>query len=704
MNENSVIPQQVLSESLTEKINGRHIKAAVFTTFNFDPHFFELHVLPLLFAKDFSSDESIRLLQMENVLSELKLENHIEVYYDARNLIQTAEPPKLNYRTFDILMDRGVFHPKLILLLLNNSSRRSTGVAKSESLLVAYMSANLTRSGWWENLECVHIDEIQHNKNGQISVPYRTALMKFLNSIKNWSEKRQTSPAPDSQNKSESHSANRLIHTFLKKTLNYEELTPEMNNLRMFPEKTEGQKFIEWLGEIQLGDQDWNLEIISPYFDEKGCEPLKKLKDRIDPIKTRVYLPIANKECQVTADAYDAVQAVQGVEWAKLPDKFASRSGGGDDRRVHAKVFRIWHEDGGEYILAGSVNCTTAAYSKNKEAAILVNNSEQGVRKSWWLEELSSQKMKLSFAKDNSGTEADKTNPTFLDVSILFNWETETLSYRANSKRRKKFGVCDRKGKKLFEINKVDGEWHRKYFNQSLIDTIKVSLVEIGSFFEVRYKKYKEEASWIVLVREEGTQMKPSTTAVQLSPARILEIWSSLSAEDREFVIERQGDFTVSSDLDGPRNSSHSRMKEDDSVFSRFYGVFHAFEQTRKFIDENIKKDELDSVEVRLFGKKFDSLSTLLEQISNPHDSETIVVDYTIYLSAKQLFNWLECTHSKFYKKNKKRIEPVLCLMEKELNCRKNFLEKSEEISGRFLNWYEEMFLKDFKDTVDSKE
>ncbi len=43
------LPTAVLSQVLAEAIEGRQVRAAVFTTFSFDPGFFELNVLPLLF-------------------------------------------------------------------------------------------------------------------------------------------------------------------------------------------------------------------------------------------------------------------------------------------------------------------------------------------------------------------------------------------------------------------------------------------------------------------------------------------------------------------------------------------------------------------------------------------------------------------------------------------------------------------------------
>ena len=60
-------PTSVLSEALSEAIKGRRVKAAVFTTFSFDPGFFDLHVLPSLFDYPFHHADKVKKLQLEDV-------------------------------------------------------------------------------------------------------------------------------------------------------------------------------------------------------------------------------------------------------------------------------------------------------------------------------------------------------------------------------------------------------------------------------------------------------------------------------------------------------------------------------------------------------------------------------------------------------------------------------------------------------------
>ena len=77
----------------------------------------------------------------------------------------------------DVRRKNGVFHPKVILLLVDDLKRGDAnegGVA--QSLIVAIQSANLTRQGWWENVECTHIEEILSKHLTEKASPFRANL------------------------------------------------------------------------------------------------------------------------------------------------------------------------------------------------------------------------------------------------------------------------------------------------------------------------------------------------------------------------------------------------------------------------------------------------------------------------------------------------------------------------------------------------
>ena len=105
MPSSSGIRTDVLSEQLQEVIRGRVVKAAVFTTYQFEPGFFEEDILPLLFEQSFSHVPQIRLIQLEEALLSVE---HLAVYYDRRGLRPSGSPARLDVRRIPLERSTGV--------------------------------------------------------------------------------------------------------------------------------------------------------------------------------------------------------------------------------------------------------------------------------------------------------------------------------------------------------------------------------------------------------------------------------------------------------------------------------------------------------------------------------------------------------------------------------------------------------------------
>lgn len=105
--------------------------------------------LPILFDKPFHQVEKVRRIKLEDALRTL---DEIAVYYDRSALSQEAQPAQLDFQRIDVGRDTGAFHPKLIFLLVENKPQEDEEPdPKDVNLLVAALSANLTRTGWWES-------------------------------------------------------------------------------------------------------------------------------------------------------------------------------------------------------------------------------------------------------------------------------------------------------------------------------------------------------------------------------------------------------------------------------------------------------------------------------------------------------------------------------------------------------------------------
>src|SRR5690242_13172942 len=64
---------------------------------------------------------------------------------------------KLDVQRIAVSHPTGYFHPKNILALVEDADEKQT-------LIVAALSANLTRAGWWENVEVAHIEQIRQGE------------------------------------------------------------------------------------------------------------------------------------------------------------------------------------------------------------------------------------------------------------------------------------------------------------------------------------------------------------------------------------------------------------------------------------------------------------------------------------------------------------------------------------------------------------
>ena len=185
----TVIPLKVLTEQVAEAIDGRRVRSAVFTTFSFDPGFFEINILPVLFDQPFSQPDKVRRLQLEDALRAI---DHVAVYYDRRALAQDGEPAQLDYRRLDVSRTTGYFHPKVVLLLVDDRHEGEEAAHSDEegcepirqALIVAILSANLTRAGWWENVECAHVEEIKDRDVDDERCSFRPDLLSLIRRIR----------------------------------------------------------------------------------------------------------------------------------------------------------------------------------------------------------------------------------------------------------------------------------------------------------------------------------------------------------------------------------------------------------------------------------------------------------------------------------------------------------------------------------------
>ena len=163
-----------LKNKIKEKIKEyTQIDNIILTTFEFDPNFFELQLLPYLFdVPNYKNMKNQSILVADAINKKLNFE--INVYYD--NIINDKEfTVRYKAHNYHQTLSKGVFHPKLIII---------TGKKQTENYLTLFVSsANLTINSYAINKEVFAIYEDKNENENLISEKNVNLkeIFKFLN-------------------------------------------------------------------------------------------------------------------------------------------------------------------------------------------------------------------------------------------------------------------------------------------------------------------------------------------------------------------------------------------------------------------------------------------------------------------------------------------------------------------------------------------
>jgi hypothetical protein len=661
------IPRAVLSERFQSVLTGKRVKALAFLTFRFDPGFFEQEVLPVFMDLPLSHAGPVRLLQLEDALRTQI--NDTAVYYDPRGLNSSRESAKLDIRRIPVLWKTGYFHPKNVLALVEDAEPDESGV-RHQSLAVAAMSANLTRAGWWENVECCQIEVVEDGAK----CSYREALLELIQRLK------QASPT------GERHEAIERIRAFLLRTESLSTLTWG-NVLR--PQLYWGGRSLPDFLEEMIGPctEGQNLEIISPYFDDMDAKPLVQLIERFKPEETRVFLPRGRDGQALCSERfYKAVKAIPGCHWAKMP-KDLLKSGGGDrigSRTVHAKVYRFFGKNRRfEAIFAGSSNLTAAAHSKggNFETGFLIDTDPRQTP-DWWMarEDRTSE----SFDPENEAQETEQGNGVAL--SIRYDWRNGVAEAYWESDQVSPNLDIESAGAALFSLVALPPREWRALEPQT---TVKLeALLRSTSFVEV----LDADGKATILVQEDGMASKRSLLFV-LSAADILRYWALLTPEQRAAFIDQRA-----SELPGIASElmafAGPLVHDKKTLFDTFAGIFHAFGSLERTVLEAIDTNQDRIAVYRLFGRKYDSLHRLLDRVLDEEKDADQLTRYLILMCAKQLIAQVEKQGPEFAREHKDDLDAIrsrLCALDE---IRGHFDFGTADERQQFLEWFEGWFMR----------
>lgn len=662
------VPHAILSEALQERIGARRLKAAVFLTYEFDPSFFEEEVLPVLLDVPLSHSPTARLLQLDDVLRTTGAQ--ISVYYDP-GALRADRSARLDIRRVPVRHRTGYFHPKNVLALVEKPAETGDDHPR-ETLIVTAMSANLTRNGWWENVEVCHIEEIDADgKSG-----FRDDLLDLCRRLR-------AEVPPETED-----DALEAIRKFVLRVAQYDQRS---GGGTLHPRFYAGAgSFVDFLKE-SAGSRlsDLNLEIISPFFDDADeVRPLADLISAFGPREVRVFLPLDDAGTAGCSERlHRALDKLPGCRWGRLPGDLLrlGKAENAGNRRVHAKVYRFFsNRPRYEAFFVGSPNLTGPGFSRggNFETGFLLE-TEPAESPDWWLS--IERKRPVNFVAAEEGQ--DPASGAGLALALRYDWSAKHGSaYWDQAEASPRLGM-EANGVALFPLESLPP---RRWVDLGEEAATVLARVLVGtSFLQVRVDGAEPTT---ILVQEEGMSHKPSLL-LTLSAADILKSWALLKPEQRAAFIEQRAAEIAQVARELGLDIIPPPEGDVRSFFERFAGIFHAFGCLQRAVFEALKEGREKEAIYRLFGRKYDSLPNLLDRVLAEEAKEDDVTRYVILLCARQLVQLVHREHPDFFRQHRDDVDELEKRLGRLDEVRARFTFEEAERRTRFFEWFDRWFL-----------
>lgn len=369
------------------------VEAALFTTFTFDPGFFEANVLPTLFGIETRGAEA-RRAEVNARLARAP----VAVFHDAAAL-SGGGAGDYRYQTWAVRVPGAhegsrkgpYFHPKLMLL----AGRCDRKGVTYPAVYLACGSANLTLSGWGHNLEVLGETWIDDAK-----APAHAELVRFLTWLRKVPRSRQA----------ECRAIGDILKILREIAPGDAKGGPELhiNGIR-----AGGPTFAQRLRLEQT--QRWDcLTVLSPYW------------SRSDELPTLLDALNAKEVKLVPGPSREGAYGLTPEHLEKLKPRSVSTcvlDGGEANRFTHAKLYALSKERGNHLRVAiGSCNMTEAAHKVkggNIEAMLILSLDLKKDRAS------ALQKLRPLDLMGKDFTDESDDPPAGLpfDLTVLFEWK-----------------------------------------------------------------------------------------------------------------------------------------------------------------------------------------------------------------------------------------------------------------------------------------
>ena len=661
-----LMDRQVASEAFQTAIGEARVDALVFCTHDLDPSFFEEDVLPVFIGSDLRHTRRTRQFQLDYEIRSRDLA--IDVYYEARALAAHEGGARLGWhRVWLSGRAGGVFHPKIVLALCTTTDGE-------EQLVVGIGSGNLTRGGWYTNVECLDVEAIvDGHRHG-----YVDGLQQLVEQLHRESQGRQR-PATDK------------VRAFLARQTPFAQRTSQgVLRPTVLPGWVDLPAALRGLFGRRLDGA--HLEIVSPFIDESPMAPgsaLSRFASTFYPRTVRVCRPVKDGATRLPEATFRAIADSPDVDWASLPSGYTRAASGVEsgDRGLHAKMYRFWRggKDRIEVIVVGSHNLTNPAHrgTSNFEVSVV----QQVDRHFTALLEVDDAEPD-EFGDTLADEEADPSDEP-MPLSVEHDWLTGVSRYRWEAARPPARVTLSRVGA---DVATLQIESARRWstapsdVTRALETSLRSSAVLTAALPSGRRGP--------ILVEEVNHAAKPALLdGVTLTAAEILILWSLPDVRSRQ---QRIADYrTKTSSDEDDVEIAESAPGAEASMFDKFAGVFHAFACMRQRVEELAVARRTHDAAIQVYGQNFDSPRSALElSLSEPEPD--LALAYVTFACAEELHRGLRQRHPGVVDVSPHLVQSFEQLLKKRDAIRRQLVDAEPDGDGpeleKFLRWFDRHF------------
>lgn len=664
----------VISDQVKELINGCQVKAAVFTTYTFEPDFFELEVIPLLLPNNipYSSDSRVKAFQVRDALRQASLP--LEVFYDAKLFRKEGQTsPSMEYLCHGVHYGNAAFHPKLNLLLAYSEKH------ESDCLLVGAGSNNLSQAGWWDNIECQHWEIV---RSDNIDEGFLEQLKQDVALLFDWQQSVNGAM----------NSALMLISNFLQSCTG-----STIDNASAYFGLTTNPRFKTFLRRITnecWSYSNWTLEIISPFFADDTHNKEHEFFYELGVKKIHLLLPKDQEGKALCHQKYfDHIEEQNDIEWAEWSSttektlEIESQT----FRRLHAKVYHFYNTKQ-SWVFVGSVNFTHKAIHDNVEAGFFVKLDRPAP-----LLEVLYEPEPAGFNPPSDavpGASGSTDELALPQIHLAYDWLSRSLSANTIDDQSYRIDILSPEGKSAVANWTITGKYNR--FDGKTDDI--ESLLKNGSLIKVTGRDNNTDkpfAAHMVMLQQTGWSHKPIEMP-DLSAEQILAIYADMSPDRRQLMMMNAMVKQLVLAKEAGEITLFDEHIANEEFFSEFAEIFYAFRQLRQRLQVAQDQENLTLVDYYLTGEGMDSLPTLTRHASD--ESKTPVKPVTAYLlllSAREIYQ-----DELFIKRP--LIHSKLELLDNHIqqlkaSSRIQLEDNTPERRQQFFSWFEEQFFKQYQ-------